>query len=229
MVKFEILESLNWRGGSHYCYVYAEQTQDVVDALKDAWYESGVHRNGGELFLDVILVGSDGNARNLSLGSCGLDDDGKLSSSFEFPYDQIEKKQWYEFGLFIDEYDGDSFEAIIELLLEVDSPDRVLGAYLYKVSDELASNNQTIDGKVGDNVLANILAFSVDHKKLIPMYSWLASSAGEEYLLGNELFQPLGHNLLKSLSHLRPEDIETFYMKHIKKFKSTIFLPSLRK
>ncbi len=67
MVKFEILESLNWRGGSHYCYVYAEQTQDVVDALKDAWYESGVHRNGGELFLDVILVGSDGNARNLSL------------------------------------------------------------------------------------------------------------------------------------------------------------------
>ena len=37
MVKFEIEESLNYRGGSHYCFVYAQNVDEVVEELKDAW------------------------------------------------------------------------------------------------------------------------------------------------------------------------------------------------
>jgi len=105
MVKFEILESLNYRGGSHHTFVYADTAEEVFEEIKDAWHTSGISRHGGELFLNVCFQDEDNKEISLSCGSCTVDSDDDVYSSFNFPYEEKYKHKWYSLGLFLDDYE----------------------------------------------------------------------------------------------------------------------------
>ena len=107
MALFEIDESLNFRGGNFYSSVYANTVDEVVEELKDAWYSSGIHRHGGELFLNAVLHDANGGKVSLYLGSCTVDKKENLYSAFEFPYYEDDKERWHCLGLFAEDFGND--------------------------------------------------------------------------------------------------------------------------
>jgi hypothetical protein len=226
MIKFEIDESLNFRGGNHYCYVDADEPNEVIEALKDAWYSSGIHRHGGELFLSALISNDDNSEIELFCGHCSVDKDEDLYSVFEFPYYEDEKDKWHSLGLFSDNINVGSFEDLLEIFFDYDSPNRVIGSYLYKVSkinDELSDNEQNDFGK---NVLADILSFSKTHDKLQQMYEWLRSEDGIKYLESNDYLDPAGTLAAEVIQQNPIENLDEFITKFKKDFGIKIVLPS---
>lgn len=226
MVKFEIEESLNFRGGSHYCYVYANDIDEVIDQLKDAWYSSGIHRHGGELFLNAYLKNAENKEVLISCGHCSVDSDDDLYSVFDFPYDKRDRDQWYSLGLFLSDCEGESFEDSLEYIFDIDSPDRILGSYLFrltKIFDGLTASDKK---SFGENVLANILSFAKKHKKLNEMYAWLRSEDGVDYLNGLDHAQMTGAYLADVLQKSPITDLNGFISKFKKDFGTEIYLPS---
>lgn len=226
MIKFEILESLNFRGGNHYCYVYADEPNKVIEELKDAWYSSGIHRHGGELFLCAFIKDANNREIELFIGSCSVDSDEELYSSFEFPYDEVDKSQWHSLGIFNEGINGSNFDDVLETLFDCDSPDRVIGSYLYKVS-KLYKGLPTKDKKdFGKNVVADILNFAKTHNKLHQMYEWLRSKSGIEYLESNDYLDPAGILASQVIEENPIENLDQFIRQFKKDFGVKIVLPS---
>ena len=171
MVKFEILASLNFKGGNHYCFVYADHVDEVINELKDAWYSSGIHRNGGELFLSAYVKNFDDKEIELFCGNCSVDSDEELESEFSFPNNKRDRDLWHSLGFFLEDSEGDSFEEVLEVFFEFDVPDRVLGAYLFKLQKIMADLKPEEKANFGANVLANIFYFGLKHNKSKELYN----------------------------------------------------------
>jgi hypothetical protein len=226
MIKFEIQESLYFRGGSHYCYFYADESNEVIEELMDAWYSSGIHREGGELFLSALIKDENNREIELFCGHCSVDKDEDLYSVFEFPYDEKYKDAWHSLGIFDENISGDSFEDVLKTLFDYDSPDRVIGSYLYKLS-KLYEGLSTKDKKnFGKNVVANILCFAKDHDKLYQMYEWLRSKEGIEYLQSNNYLDPAGILASEVVEESLIENLDQFIKQFKKDFGVKIVLPS---
>lgn len=226
MIKFEIQESLNYRGGSHYCFIHADDPDEVIEALTDAWYSSGIHRHGGELFLSALIGNNDNSEIELFCGHCTVDKDEDLYSVFRFPYDEKDKDAWHSLGIFDENISGDSYKDVLKILFDYDSPDRVIGSYLYKVS-KLYEGLSTKDKKdFGKNVVANILSFSKDHDKLYQMYEWLRSKEGIEYLQSNDYLDPAGFLASEVVEENPIENLDHFIGQFKKDFGVKIVLPS---
>jgi hypothetical protein len=226
MIKFEIQESLYFRGGSHYCYFYADESNEVIEELTDAWYSSGIHREGGELFLSALIKDENNREIELFCGHCSVDKDEDLYSVFEFPYDEKYKDAWHSLGIFDENISGDSFEDVLKTLFDYDSPDRVIGSYLYKLS-KLYEGLSTKDKKdFGKNVVANILSFAKDHDKLYQMYEWLRSKEGIEYLQSNNYLDPVGILASEVVEESPIENLDQFIGQFKKDFGVKIVLPS---
>lgn len=226
MVKFEIEESLNYRGGNHYTFVYADTDDEVYEEILDAWYASGISRHGGELFLNVYFHGEDGKEICLSCGSCTVDRDDDVYSSFNFPYDETYKQLWYSLGLFLDDYDTENFVRVFDFFFDLDSPDRVLVSYLYRLEKISANLKQKEKLTFGNNVLANILDFGKKHNKSQELYAWLLSTDGTKYLESNSEFEMSANALKDALSKIVITDIDKFVDQYKKGFATSIFLPS---
>ena len=226
MIKFEILESLNFRGGSHYCFVNADEPDEIIEALKDAWYSSGIHRHGGELFLSALISNDDNSEIELFCGNCSVDKDEDLYSVFEFPYYEDEKDKWHSVGIFDENISGDSFEDVLETLFDYDCPDRVIGSYLYKVSKIYSGLSAKDKENFGKNVLADILSFSKTHDKLQQMYEWLRSEDGIKYLESNDYLDPAGTLAAEVIKQNPIENLDEFITKFKKDFGIKIVLPS---
>ena len=226
MVKFEISESLNFRGGNHYCFVYADDVNEVIEELKDAWYSSGIHRHGGELFLSACLKNIENKEVELFCGNCSVDNDGELYSSFNFPNNIRSQELWYSLGFFLEFNEGDSFEEVLKVFFEFDAPDRVLGSYLYRLEKITANLKQKEKLAFGNNVLANILDFGKKHKKSEELYAWMLSSDGANYLESNSEFEMTANALKDALSKIVITDIDKFVDQYKKDFATDIFLPS---
>lgn len=226
MITFEIDESLKFRGGNHYCDVYANDANEVVEALKDAWFSSGIHRYGGELFLSARLRDSNGKYASFSIGNCTLDKKENLYGTFEFPYDSTEKRKWYSHGLFLDYLEGDEIENVIDAFFDYDCPDRVLGSYLYKTEVIFNALSTKEKKSFGENILANILDFSIAHNKRDQMLAWLTSDQGTRFLTENDQFVIAGGSVEEALNELKNQDLEQFISTNKKDFGFSLFLPS---
>ena len=226
MAKFEILESLNYRGGNHYCYVFANDTNEIIEELKDAWYSSGIHRHGGELFLCVCVINFEGKEVSLNCGNASVDKEGELYSSFSFPYQDNEKDEWFQLGLFLENNDTDYFETVLDVFFDYDSPDRVLGSYLYRVSKLYKNLSVTEKKNFGKNVLAEILSFAKSQNKCLEMYEWLISKEGSDYLEQHDHLEPAGLALVNALDQCQLNNINEFIGIHKKDFELKILLPS---
>lgn len=211
-IKFEIDESLEYRGGSHYEYFYADDINEVIEALKDAWYQSGIHRHGGELFLTAHLNDSDGKETSLFLGNCSLDSEEDIYSAFEFPLS--ESDDWYRHGLFVDGLSGAFFESVLEVLFDTSSPDRVLGSYLYKVNKILPELDSDLKANIGIYVLADIFNFAKLHGKMNQMHDWILSEEGKKFLTSQESFFAVGEKVVGSIENQEIDDLETFIEKN---------------
>ncbi len=228
MVKFEIEESLNYRGGSHYTFVYADTADEVFEEIRDAWHGSGISRQEGELFLNVYFQGEDGKEICLACGHCSVDGDDDVYSSFNFPYEETNRHKWYSLGLFLEDYETQFFEQVFEFFFDLDSPDRVLGSYLYrleKTSTGLKGKEATVFGK---NVLANILDFGKKYAKSEELYAWLLSADGTNYLEGNPHFEKTALALDSALKNEFITDIDKFIGAFKRELDTAIFLPSSR-
>ena len=225
MIKFEILESFRFRGGNHYCFTIADTPHDLFESIKDAWYGSGIARHEGELFLYAHLSDADGNDVSLFLGDCTLDKNDELH--FNFPYlGDDDCDSWYSFGLFSANA-TDDFESVLNDIFDLNSPDRVLGAYLYKVAlifDELAPKARAT---FNENMLANILDFGHQQGKLLGLWQWIFSSDGLKYI------DQLEHGIDMSTSEivrLSESDnlvtLQKFVKQYKKDFGITLYLPS---
>ncbi len=213
-IKFEIDESLNFRGGSHYSFVYADDVNDVVEALKDAWYQSGIHRHGGELFLTAYLNDPDGKENALFFGHCSVDADEELYSVFEFPSSESEKDDWYKFGLFVEDFEGDYFEPVLEAFFDTNSPDRVLGSYLYKISNIFPKFSEDLKNNLGAYVLADILNFAKLHNKMHQMYEWIISKEGQNFLTLQDSYYEVGEKVVGFIENEKIDDLENFIEKN---------------
>lgn len=213
-IKFEILESLNYRGGNHYSFVYADDANEVIEALKDAWYQSGIHRHGGELFLSAHMNDSDGKKTELFLGHCSVDSDGELYSVFEFPSSESERDNWYKFGLFEDDIGGDNFESALEAFFDSSSPSRVLGPYLYKVAKIFPKLSDDLQSNLGIYVLADILNFAKLHGKMNQMYDWLLSQEGKNFLTSQDSHFEVGEKVVAFIEIQKIDDLEAFIDKN---------------
>jgi hypothetical protein len=213
-IKFEILESLNYRGGSHYEYVYADDTNEVMEALKDAWYQSGIHRHGGELFLTAHMNDSDDKETSLFFGHCSVDSDGELYSVFEFPSSESERDDWYKFGLFVEDVDGDYFEPALEAFFDSSSPDRILGSYLYKVNKILPELNSDLKNNIGAYVLADILNFAKLHNKMKQMYEWIVCQEGKNFLTLQDSYCEIGEKVVGFIENHKIDELEAFIEKN---------------
>ena len=197
MIKFEILASYYYKGGNHYLDIEAENPQDVIGDLKQAWYKSGISE--GELELLTYLVDDNGEEIQLFFGHCSKDPDEEFYCMFDFPSEEDEIDKWYEFGLFLNDVGGDSFEVALEALFDSDSPDRTIGAKLYKLSKvykTLSTEDKEIFSK---NILAETLNVFDDSNKAQEMHKWLCSRDGKQYLVSNPIFEPAGKELLKAI------------------------------
>lgn len=228
MVKFEISESLNFRGGNHYCFVYADDVIEVLNELKDAWYSSGIHRNGGELFLSAYIKNFDNKELELFCGNCSVDGDEDLYSSFSFPNDKRDRDLWHSLGFFLEDSEGDSFEEVLEVFFEFDVPDRVLGAYLFKLEKKLTELKPIEKANFGANILANILDFGRKQNKSKELYAWMISNEGTEYLENNSNFEMSANAVYDALRNIEITDIEKFIVQYKRDFATDIFLPSTR-
>lgn len=213
-IDFEILESLNFRGGNHYDFVYANDANEVIEALKDAWYQSGIHRHGGELFLTAHMNDSDGKKTELFLGHCSVDSDGELYSVFEFPSSESERDNWYKFGLFEEDIDGDNFESALEAFFDSSSPGRVLGPYLYKVAKIFPKLSDDLQSNLGIYVLADILNFAKLHNKMKQMYEWIISEEGKNFLTWRESNCEVGGDVVDFIENQKIDDLEAFIEKN---------------
>lgn len=196
MIKFEILVSYDYNGGAPFFEFEATNTQDVLDELKNAWYRSGISE--GEIELLVYLVKDNGEEVELFFGHCNMDD-GEFYYVFDVPNSDAECEKCYEFGLFFNNLDGDSFEIALDALFDGKSPDRTIGAKLYKLSkvyETLSNEEKEIFSK---SVLAKTLEVFNDPSKAQEMQKWLRSSEGKQYLVSNPVFEPAGRLLLKSI------------------------------
>jgi hypothetical protein len=197
MIKFEILASYYYKGGNHYLDIEAENPQDVISELKHAWYKSGISE--GELELLAYPIDDNGEEIQLFFGHCSMDDDGEFYCMFDFPFEEDEIDKWYEFGLFLNNLDGDSFEKALEALFNYDSPDRTIGAKLYKLSKVYETLSAEDKSTFSKNLLPEILGVFSDPNKSQEMHKWLCSSDGKQYLVSNPLFEPAGRLLLKAI------------------------------
>jgi hypothetical protein len=197
MIKFEILASYDYNGGTHYKDIEADNSQDVITQLKNAWYGSGISE--GELELMPYLVNADNEEIQLLFGHCNMDDDGEIDYIFDFPNNETECDQWYEFGLFLNNLNGDSFEKALEALFDYESPDRTIGAKLYKLSKIYKTLSAEDKDAFRKNILAETLGIFRDQNKAREMNEWLCSSEGKRYLASNPLFEPAGKELLKAI------------------------------
>jgi hypothetical protein len=197
MIKFEILASYYYKGGNHYLDIEAENPQDVISELKHAWYKSGISE--GELELAPYLVNGNGEEEQLFFGHCSMDEDGEFYYIFDFPSEDEEINKWYEFGLFLNNVGGDSFEEALQALFDSESPDRTIGANLYKLSKEYNALPAEEKISFSDNLLPKILGVFSDQDKAKKILDWLKSSEGRKYLVSNPLFEPAAGELLKSL------------------------------
>ena len=210
-IKFEIDTSLRFKGGIHYSFVYADDVNEVVEALKDAWYESGIHRHGGELFLKAHMDDSEDNEISLYLGDYSVDEDGELYSEFVFPDNEDERADWYKLGLFVED---DGFESVLEALLDTSSPDRVLGSYLYKVSMMFPKLSDDLKSNLGAYVLADILNFAKLHNKTKQMYDWIIAEEGKKFLTSQGSYFTAGKKVVSFIENQKIDDLEAFIEKN---------------
>ena len=160
------------------------------------------------------------------LGHCSVDKNGDLYSSFDFPFDGRDRSVWYSLGLFLEDYEGDSFEEVVEQFFELDSPDRVLGSYLYRL-DQIHNGAPALNNdEYGNRVLANVLNFSKQHNKMYEMYSWLRSKEGKDYLLGNSNFEFTAKAMQNAIDKTEITDVESLVKTHKKDFDTHLYLPS---
>lgn len=225
MIKFEILESLRFRGGNHYCFTFADNPLDLYESIKDAWYGSGIARYEGELFLYAHLSDADGNEISLFFGDCTLDKSDKLH--FNFPYLSDEDcDPWYSFGLF-SANTTDDFEAVLNDLFDMNSPDRVLGAYLYKISQVFHDLSPVAQETFNENMLANILDFGSQEGKLLELWQWIFSNDGLKYI--DQLEQSIDLSTSEIVKLGKSENlsvIQKFISQYKKDFGISIYLPS---
>ena len=226
MIKFEILESLNYRGGNHYCYIHADEPDNLMDGIKGAWYSSGIDKHGGELFLSAFISDLNKNEIELFCGNCSVDKEGHINSLFEFPYEESEQDKWHSLGIFPDNINADSFEELLDLFFGYDSPDRVIGAYLYKVSKIYKGLSAKDKEDFGKNVLANILSFAKAHGKLQQMYQWLFSKDGETYLDSNPYLEPADKEVAKAMKQIGIDERDKFILSYKIDFGVQICVPS---
>ena len=172
MLKFEIDESLMFRGGSFYSSFHANNMNSVIEELRSAWFANKLDRYGGELFLTAVIK-DDGNKEiSLYIGHCTFDKRGRSYFLFESPYGDENVDEWNSLGLFVNGFNDDA-KYIFDKLFDFDSPNRVLGSYLYRVSKVYENLSKKEKFTFGKNILANILDFSEKQNKLESMYLWL--------------------------------------------------------
>jgi hypothetical protein len=224
MVAFEISESTNFRGGNHFCYVFADNPNEVTEELKEAWYSSGIHKEGGELFLSALISDGSGKAISLVIGSCTFDSDNYLFSTFEFR--KHDEYDWYALGFFMDRLDGCYLGRILEEFFKEDTPDRVLGSFLYRAIHAQKTKGLKSKSAFGSALLATILNFSKQHGKAEAMLQWLLSSQGTDYLQGNPVFSQSATQLLHALHESTVTDIDTYIKKYKQDLGCNLFLPS---
>jgi hypothetical protein len=196
MIKFVILTSYYYKGGTPFTEFEADNTQDVLDELKSAWYRSGISE--GEIELLVYLVKDDGEEIELFFGHCNMDD-GELYYMFDVLDLDAEREKCYEFGLFFNDLDSDSFEIALDVLFDDNSPDRTIGATLYKLSKVYETLSNEEKETFSKSVLAKTLDVFNDSSKAQEMKKWLRSSEGKQYLVSNPVCEPAGRVLLKAL------------------------------
>jgi hypothetical protein len=149
-------------------------------------------------------------------------------SSFNFPYEEKYKHEWYSLGLFLDDYETQDFVEVFDFFFDLDSPDRVLGSYLYRLEKITANLKQKEMLDISKNILANILDFGKKHNKCAELYAWMLSSEGEKYLEGNQSFEKTALALDWAIRNEVITDLDKFANTFKKDFGTGIFLPSTR-
>lgn len=225
MIKFEIDESLMFRGGSFYTSFHANSMNVVIEELRSAWFANGLDKYGGELFLTAVI--KDGNNQDVSLyiGHCTFDKRGRSYFPFEEPYGDEKVDEWNSLGIFVDGF-GDDVRYIFDALFNYDSPDRVLGSYLYRLSKGYKKLTAKERKSFGKNILANILDFAKKQKKLEQMYLWLSSQEGLDYLAEGKYFDPAGISLCEALEIPLDLGLDQYIEVYKKDFDTAIYLPS---
>lgn len=226
MIKFEILESLKYRGGNHYSDVYADTSSEVIEALKDAWYGSGIARHGGELFVYAHLTDADGNEMQIFCGNCNFDKRDRLYFNFSDLNNDEDYEPWYSFGIF--SVGGtESFEDVLQALFDFDSPDRVIGSYIFKVGQKFDTLPEEEKLDFDFNVFANILNFGKKHGKLFQLANWIFSEKGiknfDQFPFCIDMENP---QILALGNAPNCEALEQFIKQYKKDFGIKIYLPS---
>ena len=222
-MKFEILESLKHRGGNHFCYFYANSINEVIQALNDAWYKSGINRYGGELFLIAVLYDAEDNEIELFLGNCNFGKRDQFCFNVQDIYTDEEFDPWFSCGIFERETQN-PFRELLKALFDYDNPSRVLGSYLFKLSKQIEKlpSNKQVDFSL--HIVANILEFGKSQDKLLELNRWIFSRKGNNFLSSDvDMDRPELIALKKSNS---AEVLEAFIEQYKKDFGFKIYLPS---
>lgn len=225
MIKFLIEESAGYRGGADYCTFRADNVDQVLIQLERAWYDSELNMHGGELFLTAFIESNSKKPTALYCGHAYVDEYGDLKTLFESPTNEQLRDALYSLGFFLDDLDGRSFNDSLSTLFEVDSPDRVIGAYLYKVLKK--SSTQILNNKLfGKQLLANILAFANQYKVGNEIYEWFRSEEGKNYLRYSNNFKLAAKAILSELEKEAIVDLGKYIAKYQKNLGVQIILPS---
>jgi hypothetical protein len=224
MTEFKLEISPNFRGGQHYSYFSASSVNEVVETLKDAWYRSGLSRFGGELFLWAYLNDADGNEVKFFYGNCTCELTGELAFNVESKHNN--EDDWHSFGL-ISTPLTDDFDTVFNELFDYDCPERVIGAYEYKVC-KLFSDLPAQDKKLFDaHVIANILDFGKKHGKLMELFQWMFDGdVWEIWDYRNQKLHKSSPEVIALSKATTAEELEVFIDRYKKDFGITIYLPS---
>jgi hypothetical protein len=226
MIEFELEISPKYRGGDHYCYFSANSPSELVKTITDKWNRSGLSPFGGEFFLYAYLKDADGNEVKFFYGNCACDIYGKLGFVIETINYEGDDEDWYSFGLFSTPH-TDDFDTVFNELFDYDSPERVLGAYGYKVCN-LFDSLTAQDKKLFDaHVIANILDFGKKHGKLMELFQWLFDgNVWEIWDYRNQKHHKSSPEVIALSKATTAEELEVFIDRYKKDFGITIYLPS---
>ncbi len=186
MIQFEVEASFQYKGSGQSAYFSASSYDEVISEMKRIWYRAGLVFNRDEAFL-IVHLSVDGVEQRLYIGDFVFDDELQLCGMHHIndqkPIYDVLSNLCFTF----DEYEDPEylFEKIIRFLFEKNTPEKLLGSWLIKLSLE----NFDFKGIEPEQaIIAHLLKFSDQQEKLFEMYHWCLSPDGEKFFDSNDSF-----------------------------------------
>jgi hypothetical protein len=186
MIYFMVEASYNYKNSQNIQHFSATDYQDVIDKIKNYWNQFGLKFNRDEGLLSAKIF-IENQPIIFYIGDFVFDEKMDLTGMSPLSEHGDNYREWHAIGLAWDENDDPEwlFARKIQFLFEKNTPEKLLGSWLIKLSLESIDFKDIAPEQA---IIAHLLKFSDQQDKLFEMYQWCISTEGEKFFNSNYNF-----------------------------------------